>query len=291
MYQIENEYLKVTLNPLGACLWSILDKDNTEYLWQGDPKYWGDRAPNLFPYVGRLTEGKYQLLGKTYEMGIHGFAKDTLFEAEQHSKAGIIFRMKNSEETYRQYPYEFTFEISYRLEKTKILIEYRVKNQDAKVMYFGLGGHPGFQVPLEENLQFEDYWLEFDTVEAAKSVELADGRFIAGGVTEIPLEEGRRLSVAPCKSDDGTLILQDMSKGVTLAAKGGHKAVRLEYPKMPYLALWHAADAPYLCIEPWASLPSRNGVIEDLATQPGLTSLDAGGEYNNQICIEILKTE
>lgn len=288
MYQIENEYLKVTLNPLGASLWSVLDKDNTEYLWQGDPQYWGGRAPNLFPYVGRLTERKYQLFGKTYEMDIHGFAKDTLFEAEQHSDSWIVFQMKNSEETYRQYPYEFTFEISYRLEKSKILIEYRVENRDEKVMYFGLGGHPGIQVPLEENLQFEDYWLEFDTVEAAKSVELANGAFIAGGVTEISLEEGRKLSVAPYKSDDGTLILQDMSKGVVFAAKGGYKAVRLEYPKMPYLALWHVPDAPYLCIEPWGSLPSRDGVIENLATQPGLIALEPGKEYKNPISIEIL---
>ena len=28
-------------------------------------------------------------------------------------------------------------------------------------MYFGLGGHPGFNVPLEAGLSFEDYCLEF----------------------------------------------------------------------------------------------------------------------------------
>ena len=28
-------------------------------------------------------------------------------------------------------------------------------------MYFGLGGHPGFNVPLEAGLSLEDYCLEF----------------------------------------------------------------------------------------------------------------------------------
>ena len=29
-------------------------------------------------------------------------------------------------------------------------------------MYFGVGGHPGFAVPLEKGLAFEDYCLQFE---------------------------------------------------------------------------------------------------------------------------------
>ena len=28
-------------------------------MWNGDPAYWKGRAPNLFPYVGRLTNDCY----------------------------------------------------------------------------------------------------------------------------------------------------------------------------------------------------------------------------------------
>ena len=28
-------------------------------------------------------------------------------------------------------------------------------------MYFGIGGHPAFNVPLESSLTFEDYYLSF----------------------------------------------------------------------------------------------------------------------------------
>ena len=48
----------------GAQLLSIRASDGTECLWQGDPAYRSDRAPNLFPYVARLTEGKYYLDGQ-----------------------------------------------------------------------------------------------------------------------------------------------------------------------------------------------------------------------------------
>ena len=53
---IQNEALAVTIASKGAELQSIRSKDGTEYLWQGDPAYWTSHAPNIFPYVARLTE-------------------------------------------------------------------------------------------------------------------------------------------------------------------------------------------------------------------------------------------
>ena len=52
MYSIENQYLKIEVSSLGAELQSIFDKEmKQEVLWQGDKKYWGRRAPVLFPNV------------------------------------------------------------------------------------------------------------------------------------------------------------------------------------------------------------------------------------------------
>ena len=80
-----NDSLKVQVNSHGGELWSIQTKDGAEYLWQGDEAYWKDRALNLFPYIARLTEGKYMLDGKTYEMPIHGFVNSSDLEAEEHT--------------------------------------------------------------------------------------------------------------------------------------------------------------------------------------------------------------
>ena len=156
IWKIENEYLTVEIHEQGAQLWSIKDKEGNEYLWQGDEKYWGDRAPNLFPHIARLTEGSYLLDGKRYEMDIHGFAKDSRFAAERISDSHILFTIKDSEATRAQYPYAFTFSISYRLEETGLEVAYLVKNEDEKEMYFAVGGHPGFCVPMEEGLSFEE---------------------------------------------------------------------------------------------------------------------------------------
>lgn len=290
IYTLKNDSLTVVINELGATLWSIKDQSGQEYLWQGDPKYWADRAPNIFPYVARLTEGKYTLQGNTYEMDIHGFAKDMTFKAEQISDSSIVFSICDTEDTYKQYPYHFVFSVGYRLSKNKLIITYDVKNIDDKIMYFGLGGHPGFNVPFEGNSCFEDYYLEFDDVKHAKRVGFSEDCFITGKNELFPLEDGKRLWMRHDMFDDDAIVLTDMARSVQLASKKGGRTICMTYPQMSYLGIWHMpkTNAPYVCIEPWSSLPSRKGIIEDLATQPSLLFLDPKGEYTNEYSIELI---
>ena len=69
-YTIENGILNVTVSSKGGEMQSIKTKDGTEYLWQGSQETWSDKAPNIFPYVGRLTNKTYTFQGKEYHMEI-----------------------------------------------------------------------------------------------------------------------------------------------------------------------------------------------------------------------------
>jgi galactose mutarotase-like enzyme len=52
-------------------------RDNLEFLWQKDNRYWTGQAPVLFPIVGGLPDNCYLLGEQTYEMKTHGFARDS----------------------------------------------------------------------------------------------------------------------------------------------------------------------------------------------------------------------
>ena len=108
---------------------------------------------------------------------------------------------------------------------------------------------------------------------------------------DIPFEMEKNVRIPLCHSlfDDDAIILTDMAKRVKLASEKVEKEICVTYPDMEYLGIWHRpkTDAPYVCIEPWSSLPSRKGIVEDLETQPGLISLAAGDEYRNQFDIEV----
>ncbi|MDO4294455.1 MAG: aldose 1-epimerase family protein [Eubacteriales bacterium] len=284
IYTLENECLRVQVNSRGGELWSVQTGDGSEYLWQGDPAYWGDRALNLFPYIARLTQGKYTLDGKTYEMPIHGFVNSSELQAEEHSPARLVLKLTDSEETREMYPFHFVYWLIYELKKNALEITFAVENNDSRRMYFGVGGHPGFAVPLEKGLAFEDYCLRFDADKNPVRVGFSEDCFVNGADSELVLKDGRVLPLTHSMFDQDAIVLRDMAKAVTLCSEKGSRSVRVEYPQMDYLGIWHMpfTDAPYICIEPWSSLPSRKDVIEDLAKQENLISLPAGERYENR---------
>ena len=93
---LRNGILTVEVNSHGAELQSI-EKNGTEYLWQGDQAYWSDRALNIFPYVARLWHGRYEMDGKTYEMPIHGFAPTSRFELAEKTDDRMVFELRSDE--------------------------------------------------------------------------------------------------------------------------------------------------------------------------------------------------
>lgn len=267
-------------------------RDGREYLWQADPQYWDEKAPNLFPYIARMTEGKYVLDGKSYPMPLHGFVHVTELSMEEQAADRIVFRLDADEETGKCYPFAFTYRVIYELDGDVLHITYQVENHDEKTMYFGIGGHPGFLVPMEDSLGFEDYYLEFEgTKDYDEPVRIgfSPDCFVDGGVTPFPLTDGSKIPLKHSLFDNDAIVLTHTPKTVSLKSDRGTRRVTVSYPDMDYIGFWHATltEAPYVCIEPWSSLPSRQGIVEDLSTQPGLKSLKAGGVYRNSWSIEI----
>ena len=82
LYTISNNRITVQIDSWGAQIMSLKTADQVEYLWQGDEAYWRNRAPVLFPFVGRLAGGKYLHNGTQYHVGLHGFARDFEFTVE-----------------------------------------------------------------------------------------------------------------------------------------------------------------------------------------------------------------
>lgn len=279
LYHIENEHLQVIVSDAGAELMSIRATHGTEYLWQGDPAYWSDRAPNIFPYVARLTNGCYTYQGKTYHLPIHGFAPTAKYIVTETSKTSVTFTLESNPEFYEMYPFLFRFHLRYYLEDAALHVEMKVENLDEKAMYFGLGGHPGINVPMEAGLVFEDYFLEFPETQLRR-VEFTPACFITGKEDPFPLVNNR-LPLRHDMFDDDAIVLKGVPGEVTLRSEQGQRAVTLIAPDLPVYGFWHMpkTDAPYICLEPWSSLPSRQDVVEDLETQPDLIRLDAGKTY------------
>ena len=106
IFQIANEDMTVRVKSIGAELTSIRsNREDLEYLWQGDPKWWTGQSYILFPIIGGLVDGRYTLDGKAYEMNAHGFARNMDFAVAEQTDTRLVLHLGPNDDTLAQYPF------------------------------------------------------------------------------------------------------------------------------------------------------------------------------------------
>lgn len=289
IYTLRNSEMEVQVSSKGGELVSLRDAAQTEYIWIGDARYWKRHAPQLFPCIGRLTNNQYRMDGALHEMGQHGFLRDYELMKVEESETFLHLQLQSDASTRQLYDRAWTVDIFYSLCGKTLSVKFQVRNCDARTMRFGYGIHPGFNVPLNPALRFEDYRLDFHEVSIPKQMELTERYTISGGMHDYALEEGRYLPLQHSLFDHDAIILKDMPHTVTLGSQKDAKKVTVAFPDMPYLGIWHApeTDAPFVCIEPWSSLPSTDGVIDEFETKPDFITVEPEQTYTNCWSISI----
>lgn len=253
-YLLENEVLAVTVDSFGAEIKSVKRKsDNFEFMWQGDPKYWGRTSPVLFPFVGAPKNKQYRYDGKTYPMGQHGFARDMEFELEDKMDGCIWFVLKSNEESYAKYPFVFCLHIGYELCGNDVKVLWKVENADEKPMYFSIGAHPAFRCPIHGEENKLGYGMRF----CGLSSELHHHGNTPEGLAVmedqvLPLTGGT-LKFTPGFFDTCTYMVEGKQTGeVALLDAEGTAYVTVRFDT-PLFAVWspEGKEAPFVCIEPW----------------------------------------
>ncbi len=290
IYTLKNDKLEIAVNSLGAELQSMRRlQDGTEYLWQGDATYWANRATNIFPHCGRMIDGKYTYAGQTYEMPIHGFVKLQEWSVVHQAPDALTLKVEDNDETRALYPFRFSMEMAYTLVDETLTVALQVKNLDDKTLIFSVGGHPGFNLPLNKGEAFEDYYVEFDEPCRPRRLCFSETCFYLNDSKPFDLEDGKRLWMRHDLFEQDAIFLRDMSKGVTLRSRTGERYVRMAYPDMKFLGFWHKpfSDAPYVCIEPWSGVPALDGAINALEDKLEAEHLQPQGVYRNVYTITL----
>lgn len=253
-YVLENKELAVVIDSYGAELKSVKRKsDDFEFMWQGDPKYWGRTSPVLFPFVGVPKNKEYRYEGKTYAMGQHGFARDMEFALERREDACIWFVLNSTEETYTKYPFAFRLHIGYEIFADEVKVLWRVENTDGKTMYFSIGAHPAFRCPAygEENKLGYGLWFSGLTDELHHHGNTPEGLAVMEDQI-LPLTDGA-VKFTPGFFDTCTYMAEGKQTGaVALLDKEGKPYVTVKFDT-PLFAIWspEGKEAPFVCIEPW----------------------------------------
>ncbi len=289
IYEIENDFLKVEINSMGAELWSIINKKGEiEHLWQGDKTVWPRRSPILFPYCGRVKDDKYKVDGKVYEGAIHGFARDFEHEISHRTSDSIVFVFNSNEQTFARYPYEFKLYTEYKLENNRLHYSFRVKNCNDYEMLFNIGYHTGFICPFDNTTPIENYSLVFEEKETP--VELVcNGEGLLSGEIRIAFENKDTMDLSKGLFENGSFALSELkSDYVSIVEKGTGRYLKVYIKNFPYVVFWSAhGDIKFVCIEPWFGLPDSCNAGGELANKLGIQRINANDVFSCTQTIEI----
>ena len=280
MFTIEDDRLRVSIHPKGAELQRIFHKEHRlDYLWGGDPAFWSKHSPLLFPIVGTLKDNTYFYQERAYHLPRHGFARDREFVLEELSADSIRLLLRWDAATIAVFPFSFELRVGYRLTYEGLRTTYRVENPSEMPLYFSIGGHPAFNLPLTPDTVYSDYYLEFDQREKAPRWPISKDGLIEPNPVPL-LEDTNRLPLAKdLFAKDALVLKHPVSTGVALRSEKTDRGLRMEYPDFSFLGIWAAPGADFVCIEPWCGIADAVGGDQQLVNKEGIVRLGGGGVF------------
>ena len=266
--KIKGNNCEAVISTLGAQLMSFV-KDSTEYIWNGDEKYWTGRSPLLFPIVGGLRNGKALIGGKEYEMNRHGFIRTVKFEVLEQSENSVTLRFCANEETLKMYPFNFIFDATFVInEDDSLLSRITVKNTDEEVMPFVVGQHTGYAI---SNDIYNSCVITFEKPETIAYPKVVVEEGLIDMTSRTPfLNSEQSFTLNHSLFDIDAIVCDNIkSRSVTIESTKSDLKIRVDFPDFENVMFWSMpGDAPYVCVEPvggYCTTTTESDIFEDKA--------------------------
>jgi len=288
MVIIHNDCLSIAIDPKGAELKNLYNKNTgLEYMWDGDPAFWNKTSPVLFPVIGSLKNDTCYVDGKAYHMSRHGFAREREFAIDGQDLSSVSFTLKSDDNSLQKFPFPFRFDIVYSISSDELRVAYKVLNTGDGTMYFSVGGHPAFNVPLIPGSDYSDYYLEFNKKETAGRWPISPEGLIETK-PETLLNNTRRLSLSKELFFKDAVVFKDLqSDSVSLLSSRSPHGLRFDFPGFPFLGIWAAKHAEFVCIEPWCGIADSVNSNQQLKEKEGINTLPAGDVFERSWKVKV----
>jgi galactose mutarotase-like enzyme len=279
---ISNSNLTVQINHFGAELFSLKNSENKEFIWEGNPAFWGKHSPILFPIVGTLKNNSFHYKKSEYHLSRHGFARDMEFELIEKSDESAAFSLISSIETKKMYPFDFELQICYSLVENKLNIDYKIINKNDFIMPFSIGAHPAFALPKP----LEKYALLFEHNEILTSYEL-ENDLLSDNFSTIKMIDNQVPLNYSLFEKDALIFKKLESKSITIL-ENQNPLLRVRFDNFPNLGIWTKGNAPFLCIEPWFGYSDTVHSTGNILEKEGIQLLETKKSKECNFSVEIL---
>ena len=279
---LKNNTLTAQIRHLGAELISLKSNQGKEYIWEGNPEFWGKHSPVLFPIVGTLKNNTFHHNEKNYELSRHGFAREMEFKLIDSTENSATFSIQSSEETLKVYPFEFELQLIYTLEENNLSIVYKLNNKGKSTMPFSIGAHPAFALPNK----FESYAVAFNSYESLE-YSLLENDLISNKTKKLDFQNKQIPLTYELFKNDALIFKTIQSKSLTIL-ENENPILRVHFEDFPSLGIWTKMNAPFICIEPWFGYSDTKENSGNLFEKEGIKVLESNGTFHSKFSIEIL---
>lgn len=279
---LSNNIISAQIKTLGAELCSLKDNTNRDYIWEGNPAFWGKHSPVLFPIVGTLKNNTFYHINKKYTLSRHGFARDMEFQLVEKTESSATFSLQSNSETLKNYPFEFELQIQYTLFNATLELAYTVINKDNTEIPFSIGAHPAFALPSN----FEDYSLAFEEVEPLEYT-LLENDLVSKQTEKIKTNSNTVPLTYELFERDALIFKTLKSNSLTIVEKE-NPILKVQFEDFPNLGIWTKVGAPFICIEPWFGYSDTTENTGNLFEKEGIIVLKTDTTFQAKFSIEIL---
>ena len=243
----------------------------------------------LFPNVGRYYEDHCLINGNSYTSGQHGFARDMEFTCTDKTDTSVTHLLESTAETQKIWPYAFQLSITHTLNGRDLTVSWKVVNKDQKTMYFTIGAHPAFNVPVLPDTIQSQYHLTFNG-EKELTYCLLDpeyGTAIPDKTYTLPLENNSCTIDEHMFDHDALVFDNGQITKAGIALPDGTPYVEISCEGFPNFGIWSAVGAPFVCLEPWMGRCDNIGYNGELSDKPGINILDPAKTFEKSYVISV----
>lgn len=275
--------LTAEISSTGAELMTLQDEAGRDLLWNGDPAFWTGRAPLLFPIVGAVKDDQILIDGTAYPMRQHGFARTAEFEVIDTTPSLCQLRLRASDNTRSQFPFEFQLDVTYHLNGARLIIMAVILNPGRTPLPVSFGFHPAFRWPLPYGGTREAHEIRFDREEPALIRRPRDG-LLSRDSWPSPVM-GHRLKLYDSLFAEGALVFDQLRSEAVTYGVPQQRSIEVRFQNLPHLGIWTKPGAGFVCIEPWHGYASPEDFTGEFTEKPGIILIPAGGAETFAIAI------
>ncbi len=157
-------------------------------------------------------------------------------------------------------------------------------------MYFTIGGHPAFRVPVLSGTSRNQYHLNFYSQKKFTycQVDMATGTVYPDKTKVLKLENGTCPITDHMFDDDALVFDGGQVEKVGINYPNGNPYIEMNCKGFPSLGIWSKSpDAPFVCLEPWMGRCDNYGYHDELSLKQDINKVEPGKTFNQSYSITV----